>query len=592
VIGFSAYCWNMGISLRIAQRVKAENPDALIVFGGPHVPNRAERFLQEHPYIDVAVHGEGEDVFLRVLRDGLFGDWKDIGGISFIERDGTFVHRPPGPRLGDLVVIPSPYLEGVFDPLIAAHPEETWIVVWETNRGCPFQCTFCDWGSAIASKVASFDMPRILREIAWFAQRKIEFVFCADANFGMLPRDLDIVRAAADSKRACGYPQALSVQNTKNTTERAYQVQKALAEAGMNKGVTVSFQSLNPATLKAVKRGNISTASFQELQRRFMRDGIETYSDMILGLPEETYDSFADGIATIIDNGQHSRIQFNNLSIMPNAEMGDPSYQRQYGMEMVETKIVNIHGARQEAAWEAGETQWLGIATASMPREQWVRTRAFCWWAALLHFDKLLQIPLIVLRENFPVTYRELFEAFAEGPLEDWPIVAEVRRFFQDKARDIQHGGAEYCHAPEWLNIWWPADEFIFIKLMVEDKLDAFYKEAEHLLRRYLQSRGIEFRENLLDQCVRLNARLIKKPFQTENLDVAVSWNLWEYYRAITHGKPIPLEETPKAYHIDRTSMSWPAWDNWFREVVWYGNKKGAYLYSSAAVERQIAGHF
>jgi hypothetical protein len=102
----------------------------------------------------------------------------------------------------------------------------------------------------------------------------------------------------------------------------------------------------------------------------------------------------------------------------------------------------------------------------------------------------------------------------------------------------------------------------------------------------------VAFSEELLSQCVRLNASLIKKPFQTEDLDVEVSWNIWEYYRSVPRGTPIALEETPKVYHIDRTSVTWTTWDDWFREVVWYGNKKGAYLYSSNAVERQIAGHF
>jgi radical SAM superfamily enzyme YgiQ (UPF0313 family) len=592
VVGFSVYCWNIRISLEIARRIKEERPETLIVFGGPHVPNRAEEFLRANPFIDVVVHGEGEEVFLQILRDGLFGEGKQIPGISYVDRAGTFIHHAENKRLADISVIPSPYLAGIFDPLVAANPTETWIVVWETNRGCPFQCTFCDWGSANASKVYNFDMQRIQDEINWFAERKIEFIFCADANFGMLPRDLEIVTAAAASKRKTGYPQALSVQNTKNSTERAYQVQKALAQAGMNKGVTVSFQSMDPATLKAVKRGNISTDSFQELQRRFTRDGIETYSDMILGLPEETYDTFANGIATIIDNGQHNRIQFNNLSMLPNAEMGDPEYQKRYGMEMVETKIVNIHGSLNEATWDIYETQSLAIATASMPREQWVRTRAFCWWAALLHFDKLMQIPMIVLREIGGVTYRELFEAFSEGPLEDWPIVTEVRQFFRDKARDIQNGGAEYCRSAEWLNIWWPVDEFIFIKLMKENKLEAFYEEAEELLARHLKRLHIDFPGELLRQCVRLNASLIKKPFQSEDVEVETSWNIWEYYRSIPRGLSVPLEETPKVYHIDRTSVRWNTWEDWYREVVWYGNKKGAYLYSSNAVERQIAGHF
>jgi len=31
-------------------------------------------------------------------------------------------------------------------------------------------------------------------------------------------------------------------------------------------------------------------------------------------------------------------------------------------------------------------------------------------------------------------------------------------------------------------------------------------------------------------------------------------------------------------------------WDDWCREVIWYGNKKGAYLYTNCTVEPEIAG--
>ena len=65
-----------------------------------------------------------------------------------------------GPRIRDLDAIPSPFLDGVFDPLIASNPDETWIGLWETNRGCPFKCTFCDWGSATANKVNQFGLER------------------------------------------------------------------------------------------------------------------------------------------------------------------------------------------------------------------------------------------------------------------------------------------------------------------------------------------------------------------------------------------------------------------------------------------------
>lgn len=592
VVGFSAYVWNFRLSLEIARRLKEEQPGVLIVFGGPHVPDRAEAFLRENPFVDVACHGEGERVFLDLLECVPRRDWSGVGSISYLAGNGRFVSNPRLPRTPDLAAIPSPYLEGVFAPLMEANPDERWLALWETNRGCPFSCTFCDWGSATAAKVFQFDMPRLLEEVEWFAGQRIEFVFCCDANFGMLPRDLDLVQHVAGVKARCGYPQALSVQNTKNATERAYQVQKQLADAGLNKGVSISLQTVDARALTAIKRQNISSASFEELQRRFTRDGVETYSDLILGLPEETYDSFADGVSRVIENGQHNRIQFNNLSILPNAEMGAPEYQRRFGMEMVRSKIINIHGSLFTSEDDVQEYQELVIATGTMPRPEWRRTRAFCWMAALLHFDKVFQIPLVLAHERTGIHYRELLETFSEGDVREFPTLAFIRDFFHDTARDIQNGGEEYCRSERWLNIYWPADELIFIRLCTEGRLESFYREAGELLGRCLASRGVALPEGVLDEAVRLNHALIKLPFQEEDLDLELGHNVWEFYRGALEGGRVSLECRPRLYHIDRTSRRFASWEEWCQQVVWYGNKKGAYLYSNQCVEPQYEGHF
>ena len=134
----------------------------------------------------------------------------------------------------------------------------------------------------------------------------------------------------------------MSVQNTKNATERAYITQKILADSGLNKGVTLSMQSLDQNTLINIKRDNISLNTYEDLQTRFTNEGVPTYSDLILGLPGESYNSFTDGVSRLIENGQHNRIQFNNLSILPNSEMGDPNYQKKFQMETVDTNILNI----------------------------------------------------------------------------------------------------------------------------------------------------------------------------------------------------------------------------------------------------------
>lgn len=219
LVGFSLYVWNNRISLQIAARLKAKKPEVIIFCGGPHVPDRAEEFLRNNPFVDIACHGEGEKVFVSILENAPDGNLDKVPSISYLTKAGVFMQTQRAGRIKDLAAVPSPFLEGTFGPLIQAYPDENWIAVWETNRGCPFSCTFCDWGSAVAAKVNSWDLARLYREIEWFADHKIEFIFCADANFGILPRDVDIASRCAEVKQQRGFPQAISVQNTKNATE-------------------------------------------------------------------------------------------------------------------------------------------------------------------------------------------------------------------------------------------------------------------------------------------------------------------------------------------------------------------------------------
>ncbi|MDT7041671.1 B12-binding domain-containing radical SAM protein [Candidatus Nitronereus thalassa] len=592
VLFVSTYVWNMRISLEIAKRLKEQNSEMLIVFGGPQVPERDNTFLKQHPFIDITCHGEGEHSALEILEKFECQDWPNIPSISFIDRNGAVVTNPKGGRMKELAQFPSPYLEGIFEPLMQANPNEHWIALWETNRGCPFACTFCDWGSAVASKVYKFDIERLYKEVEWFATHKIEFVFCCDANFGILSRDIDIAKFVAHSKMEYGYPHALSVQATKNATERAYETQKILADAGLNKGVDIALQSMDPNTLKSIKRGNISTNTYQELQKRFTKDNVETYTDLILGLPGETYETFTKAVSTIIENGQHNRIQFNNLSILPNAEMGDPEYQEKYGMQWVESKTINIHGSVFESEDDIFEMQQLVIATESMPKKDWVRTRVFSWMTAFLYFDKVFQVPLVLIHNLCEVPHRELIEIFLERDLEGFPILQGIKSYFIEKAIDIQNAGPEYCHSDKWLNIWWPADEYILIELCFEGKVEKFFKEAQQLIEEVLKGNHLRLPNHLLQDAVELNCNLLKQPFQSKDLEIECSYNIWEYYRAAITGEECSLINKSTTYHIDRTTQVWDSWDDWCREVIWYGNKKGAYLYGNNVVDVQLSGHF
>ena len=593
IVGFSAYVWNTRFSLAIARGLKEARPDVVTVFGGPNVPHPSGPFLREHPWVDLVCHGEGEATFLNILEALDTRDWPGVKSISFV-RDGELVQTERAERIEDLSALPSPYLDSVFDGLLAKYTDRQWDGLWETNRGCPYRCAYCDWGSRTKDKVLDFGMDRLDAEIEWFARHRVAFIFCCDANFGIRERDVEIAERVAKAKERWGFPEAFSVQNAKQAVDRCYQLQRRLSAAGLQRGVTLAMQSMNEETLEHVRRTNIPTDTFQELQRRFNQDGIATYTDLILGLPAETYDSFVDGASELIHDGQHNRIQFINLAILPNAEMAAADYQREHGFVCVETDIVNHHGTIHH--WEAPdrrERQTLVVATSAMPAEDWVRARVFSWWTSLLHFDKLMQIPLILLHESCGPSYRELVEAFMDAPAERCPTLGRVNAFFKAEAQKIQQGGPEYYPSSHWLNVYWHQDEFIFMELLAERDATAsrdygltpFYEEARGVLVELLERKG-RTAPAFLDDAMQVSAALIKWPGQTSDATVDVTFNVWAAYQSVLCGQEAKLEAGGFRCHIDRTSETWSDWQDWALKVVWRGSKKGAYLYDVKSVER------
>ncbi len=587
IIFFSVYVWNFNLSREIAKKLKEIDKNKLIIFGGCHIPQRRIReFLIENPFIDIVCVGEGEIVAKSILENYNKKTWENVPSIAYRDKENKIIQNPLCERIKELDEIPSPYIAGIFKPLIDSVPNETWIALWETNRGCPFGCSYCEWGSNYQKRLYTYSLERLDQEIEWMSKNKIEFVFCCDSNFGMLKRDLEIAKKVAENKKKYGYPTALSVQNTKNSTEKSYNIMKVLAESGLSKGVNLAFQSLNPDTLNSVGRMNISNEVFTQLQKRFNLEGIETFSDIILGLPEETYESYTEGIDQLISNGQHNRIQFNNLSLLPNSEMGNREYQEKYGIKYVKSKMINIHGSLTDEE-DIPEYQELVIATNKMPLNDWINARTFSYMIAFLHFDKILQLPFVILNKEYNVKYKDLTELFMNSSPSKYPIIWEIAEFFRRKSLDIQKGNEEFCKSEKWLNIWWPADELKIIELFSSGKQSDFYYESEKLIKELLTVKSIDYEEKLIKDAIVLNKNLIKLPLQKQDAIIELKYNIWEIYKANLTGKNIELKEEKIKYKIDKTTQQWESWEEWCQKVIWYGNKRGAYLYDCISLEEK-----
>jgi len=551
VLALSLYTWNVNYSLALAQALKLKKPDVFILCGGPQVPDNARDFLSQYSFIDLCCHGEGEIRFLEVLETFPKKDWSHIAGVSFFDQNAVFQSFDKPPRLREIKHLPSPYLDGSCLKLLHAYPGIRWVAIWETNRGCPFSCSFCDWGSAVQSKLASFDMERLSAELDWFGQNKISYVYCCDSNFGILARDIEVAEIMVVKNKKYGFPRKIITQMSKNKLERVYQIQNLLFDADMNMEATLSLQSVATNTLTAIKRDNISLQVYADLLTRFQKADIPTYTDMLVGLPGDTVDSFLNGVDTVISQGQHQKISFWNVYILPNAEMAQPEYRQQYGIETVFVEHLTPFAVVQKAVSGISEMQEMIVATNTMTRNDWVIMQAYAWLAQILYFGKMLQLPLLLLQNEYGLKPADVMRAFIEEPLPSGSrVLFYVRQYLLHHAGEMLQGKSEFIAAPDiatGVQIWYPLQSFVLTYLLYSPELGLFFSEAKIILQTQLHAKGIGFSEKFLEEAILLSKNYFSTHHPGQRLfQQRTEFNLWDIYQGLLKGQKISLERVPQ----------------------------------------------
>ncbi len=398
VFGFSSYVWNANYNLQLAKAVKTRYPDCIIVFGGPGVPDADADFFTNHPWVDYLIHTEGEQSFANLLETLLKGTCKSHVSI-------------PSNRTKSLDTIPSPYLSGVFDSVLAEAKDQKVIInaLLETNRGCPFKCTFCDWGGLTFSKIHCFDLDRIKQEITWLGKNKIEMLSLADANFGIFPdRDLEIAQWAIKTKQEYGFPKYFDTSWTKNTKPETIETAKLLMQAGMLRKFVMSLQTLDVQTLSNIKRRNIDGSKFSQL----IEDrSVSVSTELIVGLPGETLTSYKQGVCQLIDD--NIKIITNPLTLLPNSEMSTPDYCSRWSIEYVTFK--SSWSSHSVDEWEN-----LVVATSSYTTQDWGEMILWGWLTVFL--ETYYWTDLIAKQFDTQLWYDWCYDWFRthDNPLTPW----------------------------------------------------------------------------------------------------------------------------------------------------------------------------
>ena len=510
VLGVSYFVWNVRASDEICRKLKQVNPNVVIVYGGLGMPKhgRCQQFLDDRPFVDVIVHNEGELVFENLLVTIAEGrDIKTVNGIS--TRD--FVN-PLERRIRNIADMPSPYLDGLFDDLMAVKNHKHNVeAILEPNRGCPYTCTFCEVGDKFFSKVERQPLDKVFAEIDWVSKHKIDYMHVVDNNFGMFPNHMDITEYIIGKRDTEGYPNALNITWAKNKKPFLFDIAKRMHEAKLNKGVTIALQSMHPPTLKAIERPGPEQATLKETVDLLRQLKVPAYVELILGLPEESLKSFKDGLYTLIDDiGYNEYTTINNLVVLPNTPFGDPEYIDKYKLVISQTAPAFVHH-EQPTAKIMEETNDIVIASSTMTRDDYIDMTVWKWFMLATHFLGWTRLVAIELKKR-GITGQQFYDNLFEYSMNNDTILNREHAITSELFRKVLDREVPWGRKnPDVSNIYWEYEEST--ALVIAQNKDLFYEQLTDYINQYYSVPDV-------DDIINRQYHKMKDPYTVYNGDL------------------------------------------------------------------------
>jgi radical SAM superfamily enzyme YgiQ (UPF0313 family) len=381
VLMLSNYVWNEALSQHFFRVAKLVNPSILTVMGGPNIPLEPARqveYLEKHPYLDVYVLGEG-DFLGHTVVESLIDAGLSLPRLRARELPSS-VHRDPDgravinltkPRHKEVDAIPSPWLTGIQDEFF----DGKLAPMIETNRGCPFTCTFCVQGTSFYTKVHNFPVERIKEEIHYITRRiknvspGMGTLRIADSNYGMFERDIDISGFIGEMQRDYSWPTFIDATTGKNRPERI------IASVEKVSGALVLYQavqSLDEDVLRKVKRQTIKLDAYKALEVHMRGRGLRSVSDLILGLPGESLETHLRGLHTLLDSNIDQMHNFQAM-MLKGAEMETQESRRQFQFDTRFRVLPKNYGIYEgDKVLDAEE---IVVSTDTLPFDDYLQAR-------------------------------------------------------------------------------------------------------------------------------------------------------------------------------------------------------------------------
>ncbi len=574
ICAFSCTTWNTEYNKALAKRVREKYPDCIIAFGGHNVPSDGA-MLEKCPEADILMHGEGEIVFKQLL-EAFLGEreLKDIPNISYRDGDKIINNEREFYSFFDF---PSPYTSGTFDCILG--DDYDFAAIFETNRGCPNQCAFCDWGK-LRSKVRMFSMERVMAELEWFGANGIEYIYGADANFGLFERDIEITREMIRIHNETGCPKKFKVNFSKARLDQVMEVSRLISHSGLGKAQTLSFQSLNPEVLKNIGRSNLDIGYFNKLITFCNEEDIQTYTELILGLPGETKESFADGINTLLVGGQHKTLNVYPCEWLPNSIMGSKEYTEKFGLKTVDVPFILYHSSEDED--DAGVFEYAKTICEmdSMDKEGFCYSYLFAVTVQAMHMLGLTRFLSIYLYKEKDISYKKFYASLIEYAEKTDGVLHTAFKSISDHIRDIYNGKSSLGQCDSRFGtINYEMDDLLFLRCIIS--YDELFDEFSDFVAELTGTEADDEMKELLN----FQKLVIYHPERPVEKIVS-EYDFASYFTKFLYGEPVELEKRRTELTVKNSVEL--TWENYARNILWYGRHNELSVYLADAYKPEL----
>ena len=570
----SCYVWNWEITTHLAEEVKKINPNCLIIFGGPQVPDSDPTFFKKYPYIDIIVHGEGEFVLANILE--AYSEDKDFSKILGVETKDFKNDRQP--RIMELENLPSPYLTNVIWEITEKTNKINYLASWESNRGCPYPCTYCDWGSLTAQRMSTWDEDRLNKEIEWFGENKIVYVDSCDANFGIFQeKDLKLSKKLSDTSLKTGFPQRVRLSWAKFSSDKIIPLAKELQRANLLRAVTLALQSLDETTLQLVKRENIKFDKFSTLTDTFRENKIPTYTEMIMGMPGETLDSWKKGLELLASDVKIDSIYIYNCSVLPNAPMNNPAYMKFNDIQTIRSPIYLPHSSIHDDE-KFPEYEEIIIHTASLNTDDLKKMFIYSWCIQAFHSLGILEYVSKYYVKTHNMKYMEFYDDFIEFCESNKNMFSKEYEIVSDYVEKGYSGNGWDHSDPELGEIYWAIEEATWLRSTFDKK------ELErncHLFTTFLEQKyNFKTPEKTLNDLIKFQIFLLTT--REDFTDIKSEDFIYNWKDFFVNNSEL-TENSKKYYYTNLVSEKDQI--QWAYQTIWFGRYATQYKFHPEFLE-------